>query len=109
MEAFSGGADRFRGDDGPLNVTSPKFSNPLNHVFLTAAVEAGYPLSSDTNGLQQEGFCAMDQTIHKGRRVSASSAYLTPVRGRRNLTIKTNAIASRVRSDGMTAIGLGHP
>ena len=40
------------------------------------------------NGYQQEGFGAMDMTVHQGRRWSTASAYLRPILGRPNLTAK---------------------
>ncbi len=67
METFSGGADVFRGGDGPLNVTAPAISHPLNRAYVKACVQAGYTASADTNGYQTEGIGPMDQTIHDGR------------------------------------------
>ena len=64
-ETFSGGGDEYRGMDGPLNVTAPNYDdNVLWEIFLESCQQAGYPISSDTNGFQQEGFGPMDQTIH---------------------------------------------
>ena len=45
METFSRGGDRYRGGDGPLNVTAPVFSNPLCEVFLEACDQVGHPRS----------------------------------------------------------------
>ena len=106
METFSRGADEYRGGDGPLNVTSPVFSNPLNEVFLTAAEEAGYARLADTNGAGQEGFGPADQTIHNGRRVSAATAYLAPVRHRPNLEVLTGAETTRILFENGRAKGV---
>ena len=48
----------------------------------------------------------MDMTIHKGRRMNTSSAYLRPVLYRSNLDTATNAVASRVLFNNKKAIGV---
>ena len=42
--------------------------NELFDAWIAAGHEAGYPLTSDLNGYQQEGFGQMDMTVYKGRR-----------------------------------------
>jgi len=106
MEAFSGGADAWRGGQGPLHVTAPRFSNPLNGIFLEAAEQAGFPLSPDTNGERQEGVAVADQTIHGGRRVSTATAYLDPVRHRDNLVVRTGAQVAHVAIEQGRATGV---
>jgi choline dehydrogenase len=106
METFSGGADNYRGGEGPLHITAPSYANPLYQVFLDACEQAGYPLSTDTNGFQQEGFGVMDQTVHNGKRSSTSVAYIDPIKDRPNLHIKTDAHVTRVLFKGNRAIGV---
>lgn len=103
METFSRGANDYRGGSGPLNITAPDYSKPLNEVFLTAAGQAGYTSLEDLNGAEQEGFGPVDQTIHRGKRVSAASAYLDPVRSRSNLEIRTGVQATRILFEQGTA------
>jgi len=59
------GADAYRGGDGPLHVSRGNSGNPLHEAWLAAGVQAGYPLTEDMNGYQQEGVGRMDATIHK--------------------------------------------
>ncbi len=106
LETFSQGADEYRGDSGPVNITAPQYSNPLFEVFVKACEQSGYPWSKDTNGARQEGFGLMEQTIHKGKRVSCANAYLDPIRQRKNLTILSDTLAHRVLFDGTTATGV---
>ena len=106
MENFSGGADDFRGASGPLNVSAPTVSHPLNAAFLNACEQAGYPPSLDTNGYQNEGFTVMDQTIHEGRRMNTARAYLEPVRERQNLDIHTGCFVTRIRFEGRRAVAV---
>ena len=47
-------------------------------AFVEAGRQAGYPVTEDYNGAQQEGFGAMEATIHRGQRWSAARAYLRP-------------------------------
>jgi choline dehydrogenase len=108
METYSVGTDAYRGGDGPLNVIAPKYSNPLNDVFLAAADEAGYPLNPDTNGVSQEGFGPMDQSIFQGRRQSTSVAYLKPIQDRKNLVVRTHALTQKILFDGTCATGVSY-
>ena len=106
MESWSGGANAYRGADGPLKVTAPVLSSPLCEVFLTACEQAGYPRARDTNGMSQDGAGISDQTIHAGRRMSTARAYLDPVRGRSNLTVRTGCETNRLLFDGLRATGV---
>ena len=106
MESFSGGADDYRGGEGPLNVTAPSCEGPLWQAFLQACEQAGYGRSADTNGHRQEGFGVMEQSIHQGRRWSTANAYLNPARMRRNLQVRTRCLTTRVLLEGARAIGV---
>ena len=98
--------DRFHGADGPLNVAERPYTNPLSHVFVEAAQQAGLPFNPDFNGAVQLG-CGLFQVTQKnGRRWSAASAYLHPVRARNNLTIVTKAQATRVLIENGRAVGV---
>src|SRR6185436_11083705 len=55
---------------------------------------------------RQEGFAAFDRTIHRGRRLSASQAYLKPVRRRKNLTVRTRTFVTGVVFDGHRAVAV---
>lgn len=95
-ETHEDGKSKFRGQAGPLRLSYGALTNPLYKTFLQAAKQAGYPETQDLNGSQQEGFGRLDMTIHEGRRWSTASAYLHPVRHRKNLAVKTKAHATRV-------------
>ena len=100
------GGDRYRGGDGPLGTRYGTVRNPLHAAWLEAARQAGYPLTSDVNGFQQEGFGRMDMTVDHGVRASAANAYLKPARSRPNLAIETGALASAVAFEGRRAVGV---
>ncbi|HXL89509.1 MAG TPA: choline dehydrogenase [Streptosporangiaceae bacterium] len=98
--------DPFRGHGGPLVLERGPASSPLFLAFFEAVRQAGYPLTTDVNGYQQEGFNAFDRNISRGRRLSAARAYLYPVLKRPNLTVVTRAMVHRVLFDGTRATGV---
>lgn len=100
------GGDIYRGSDGPLHTRYGRLENPLYRAWIEAGRQAGYPLTEDVNGYQQEGFGRMDMTVHRGRRWSAANAYLKPARRRSNLKLVTGALATRILLDGRRAVGV---
>ena len=102
------GGDTYRGGEGKLHTRYGPLRNPLHAAFLKAAEEAGYPLSDDINGGQQEGFGRMDMTVHQGRRWSAANAYLKPAMARPNLKVVTHALAGRILFEGRRAVGVAY-
>jgi choline dehydrogenase len=106
METCLAGADEYRGGSGPLILERGPVSNPLFGAFFEAVQQAGYPITSDVNGYQQEGFAAFDRNVRRGRRWSAARAYLHPVMHRKNLTVRTRAQVARVVMDGTRAVGV---
>jgi choline dehydrogenase len=105
-EAHADGGDLYRGGHGKLQTRYGSLQNPLHAAWLAAGFQAGYPQTSDVNGFQQEGFGRMDMTVGAGRRSSAANAYLRPAMQRRNLTVRTHALATRILFDGRRATGL---
>jgi choline dehydrogenase len=106
METCLAGADDYRGGDGPIVLERGPATNPLFAAFFAAVQQAGYALTDDVNGYRQEGFAAFDRTIQNGRRVSAASAYLHPVRGRSNLEVRCRAFVNRILFEGTHARGV---
>lgn len=95
----------WRGTDGPLHVKRGTRENPLYEAFVQAGAQAGFELTDDYNGRKQEGFGAMEHTIHRGRRWSAANAYLRPALRRKNVTL-VSGLARRVVMDGNRAAGV---
>ena len=98
--------DPFRGHQGPLVLERGPATNPLFGAFFEAAKQAGYELTDDVNGYRQEGFAPFDRNVHRGRRLSASRAYLHPVRKRANLEVRTRTFVRRILFDGARAVGV---
>ena len=100
-----GGDSDWRGTEGPLHVTRGPRANPLFHAFVEAGKQAGYPVTGDYNGQQQEGFGPMEQTVWRGRRWSAANAYLRPALKRDNCELIRAFVRKVVIKDGR-AIGV---
>ena len=100
-----GGDPSWRGTKGPLHITRGSRTNPLTRAFVEAGREAGYPVTPDYNGQQQEGFGPFDMTVWKGSRWSAASAYLKPALKRDNCDM-IRALARRVVIENGRAVGV---
>jgi choline dehydrogenase len=100
------GPDDYHGGSGPLYVTTGAMRNPLYRAFIEAGVQAGYARTDDMNGYRQEGVGPMDRTTHGGRRWSAAMAYLRPALTRRNLTVESRTLATRLLFEGTRATGV---
>lgn len=100
-----GGDASWRGKSGPLHVSRGPRNNPLTRAFVDAGRQAGYPVTGDYNGQQQEGFGPFDATIWKGRRWSAANAYLRPALQRKNC-ILVRGLAQKVVIQNGRATGV---
>ncbi|PTX53603.1 choline dehydrogenase [Gemmobacter caeni] len=107
MESWHGdtGEADYRGSDGPLHITRGPRANPLFNAFIEAGRQAGYPVTEDYNGRQQEGFGAMEATIWRGRRWSAANAYLKPALKTGRVKVE-KGFARRVVIENGRAIGV---
>ncbi len=107
-EGRQAGGDAYRGGEGPLATRYGPIANPLYDVFVEAGRQAGYAVTEDINGEQQEGFGKFDMTVKDGVRWSAANAYLRPAMKRANLKVVTHALATRIIFDGRRAVGIGY-
>ena len=107
-ENFEGeGDDAYHGQDGPLSVKkSDRENDTLLDVFVEAGEQAGFPLTHDFNGRQQEGFSRYEHTIRGSKRCSAARAYLHPALTRQNLHTQTDITVDKIIFDGKKAVGL---
>lgn len=109
MESWHGAGDGgdadWRGANGPLHITRGPRANPLFPAFIEAGRQAGYPVTADYNGQQQEGFGPMEATIWRGRRWSAANAYLRPAIKTGRVRV-VRGLAQRVVFEGARATGV---
>jgi choline dehydrogenase len=109
MEDHSLGESEFHGANGPLHVdASSRGLHPIYKHYVKACEEVGLPLNNDFNGATQEGAGSYHINIKDGRRMSASRAYLWPIRKRHNLRIETHALATKILFEGSRAVGVNY-
>ncbi len=99
-------ADDYHSYGGPLGVSMPVSPLPICDAYIRAGQELGIPYNHDFNGRQQAGVGFYQLTQRNRRRSSASLAYLSPIRDRKNLTVKMNARVARIVVEGRRAVGV---
>ncbi len=100
------GPSDHHGDHGPLHIQDLIYHNPTSDNFLEASQELNYPATNDFNGSDPCGFGFYQVTQHKGRRCSSAAAYLKPALNRQNLTLLSQATATRIIFDGKRAVSV---
>ncbi|XP_046386917.1 glucose dehydrogenase [FAD, quinone]-like isoform X2 [Ischnura elegans] len=92
---------------GPVTISYPAFHTPLATAFLKAGEELGYNVT-DYNGATQTGFSYIQTSTGNGERSSSSRAYIQPIRNRKNLSVKREALVTKVLIDprSMKAYGV---
>ncbi|TIL35928.1 GMC family oxidoreductase N-terminal domain-containing protein [Mesorhizobium sp.] len=99
-------ANDFHGDQGPLGVSNPIAPLPICEAYFRAGQEMGIPFNPDFNGMAQEGVGYYQLTQKDARRSSASVAYLRPIRARKNLTVRTDVLVTRIVIEKGRAVGV---
>jgi choline dehydrogenase len=92
-------------ESGPLSITRQRSPRSSTTAWLAAVAECGYRVEKP-NQAAPEGFCETLVTQRRGARWSAADAYLKPALKRRNLTLETEALATKVIFDGRRAVGV---
>ena len=108
MEADLDIRDDFHGNDGPMRVRRHKEDawEPLMFAFRDACVAEGYPDGQDMNNPDSTGVAPLPMNNVGGVRLSTALSYINPVRHRLNLTIRPNALTTRVLFEGNQAAGV---
>lgn len=100
------GDPEYRGRGGPLPVENYRTILPLTHRFVEAAQQAGFKLTADYNGAEQEGV-GYSQMTRGGRfRGSTARTFLAQARRRSNLKVITKAVATCLGFDGRRCTGV---
>lgn len=110
-EDCENGANTYHGTGGPLWVGNAGGGNvrnefPICEDFIKAAVQAGHPLNADINGDTQEGVGYFPHNIKHGKRLSSASAFIDNKIKPANLTVITNAHATRIIVENKKAVGV---
>lgn len=94
------------GADGPLQVSDPGHIDDMSRWFVQTLQTLGEPFNPDFNGTAQRGVGFYQFTNRNGRRSSAAYAFIAPLEGNPNLTVRLNAKVSRVIIEGGRAVGV---
>jgi choline dehydrogenase len=95
-----------RGTRGPLTISQVRHPDPLCDAFVAAGDAVGMRAVDDLNETDGARIGLTMATIGRGRRVSAAHAFLHPVRGRQNLTVEVQALATEILFEGDRAVGV---
>jgi choline dehydrogenase len=106
LEDYPEGDPATRGRGGPIHCTNLDGFDPLSDAFVAACREAGYRQLPDYNDGSYEGAYYLQYSTRNGWRSSSAAEYLKPARDRSNLTIVTDAPATRILTEGRRATGV---
>ena len=95
-EDFFGGASEFHGSGGPLRVEEPRLRWEILDAWRDAAAECGVPKIAEFNRGDNFGNAYFHMNQKRGRRWSATNAWLRPAMGRPNLTVITGAHVTKL-------------
>jgi choline dehydrogenase len=102
------GPSEFHGVGGPLTVSDQPRRYELADAVVAGAIESGLPPNDDFNGARQEGAGYFQSTTGESKRWSTATAYLKPARTRANLTVRSNAHATKILIENGVATGVAY-
>jgi choline dehydrogenase len=106
LEDYEGGAVDGYGAGGEVRVENPRVRWEIIDAWRQAAAECGIPPVKQFNGGDNFGCAYFQMNQKRGRRWSATNAFLRPAMHRPNLTIMTGAHVSKIRLEGRVATGV---
>lgn len=116
METWEGGASDFRGDGGPIYISTP--AEDKRHegavAFMQACDALGYQETPDFNAERMEGQAWVNFNIKDFKRQSSATAFLRPAMEAGDITVLTDAPAIKLviengRCKGVTYLHHGKP
>ena len=106
LEDFEGGATDTYGAGGEVRVENPRVRWDIIDAWRDAAEECGIPKIRCFNQGDNFGCAYFQMNQRRGRRWSATRAFLRPVAHRTSLQVVTGAHVTRVRTNGKIAQGI---
>jgi choline dehydrogenase len=94
------------GGQGLLKIRQMRGAHALSHVFVSACADLGIHPNPHYNAAEQDGACILSMTQSTRLRYSSSRAFLEPVQSRRNLSVLTNTLVTKVLVEEKRAIGV---
>jgi choline dehydrogenase len=96
----------FHGVGGKMQVSDPGHIDQMSRWFVQAVQGMGEPFNPDYNGPSQRGVGFYQFMNRYGKRSSAAYAFLSPLEGNRNLTVRLQSRAERIIVEKGRAIGV---
>ncbi len=100
------GADEWRGQGGPMHISSIKSPSVPARAFVETAERLQIRRNPDFNGRDIEGVGYAQLNVRNGRRVSTAVGYLKPNLSRPNIRLMTETHVRRILFDGKRAVGV---
>jgi choline dehydrogenase len=90
------GETTWHGGSGPLTVARHHTDDYIYPRLIETAENLGYVHLDDFHAERAEGFTAPEFNVHRGNRASTAARFLRPAMRRRNLEVRTGALAHRL-------------
>jgi choline dehydrogenase len=108
LEDYEHGATDSYGAGGELRIEDPRVSWEIVDSWRKAAEECGIAPVKSFNGGDNAGCAYFQMNQKRGKRWSATDAFLKPVLHRKNLTVMTGCSVQKILFDGKRATGLAY-
>jgi len=104
----------YHGTSGPLHIGRPPYVDKHELMWIEAAKAAGFKHNDDPNGESQEGVGLFQCNIKDGERWGPRKAFLEPVLGQKNVTLRkgirvTGLVIEKGRVTGVKYLANGVP
>lgn len=99
-------ASKYHSTQGPLNIDYP-YMTKITERFLKAGKQLGYNVVDYNNPKTMLGFSQTQVTMKSGKRQSAASAYLMPIKSRHNLHVVKGSPVTKIIIDPKTNVAKG--
>jgi choline dehydrogenase len=106
LEDYQHGAVDGYGAGGEMRIEDPRVHWEILDAWREAAAECGIAPIRVFNRGDNAGCAYFQMNQKRGRRWSATNAFLRPVTHRANLTVLTNAVTTRIQVDEKSAQGV---
>jgi choline dehydrogenase len=106
LEDYEEGAVDGYGAGGELRIENPRVRWDIVDAWRDAAAECGIPPIRMFNNGDNFGCAYFQMNQRRGRRWSATNAFLRPAMHRPNLMVMTGAHVTRIRVEGKQALGV---
>ena len=102
-EDYQHGEDEFHGTGGEMRVEERRVNWEILDAWRDAAAECGIPKIKEFNRGDNFGNAYFQMNQRKGRRWSATKAYLQPIQSRQNLTILTETHVEKIKIENFNS------